>query len=303
MRSPYVVVTINLDHVRRSAEEIRRTTGVALMPVIKADAYGLGAARVADALASVASEFAYFYLQEAREIRRPGLVLGPPLGTPTEFRELSVRPTIGNLEDAERFADMPVCIKVDSGMQRFGCPAEQLDALVARCDVQDYMTHATTMDAVQRFIAAVGHRGRPKHAACTALLGDRAAWLDAVRPGIGLYRGAVRVTTRLVAIRETHGPIGYTGFTAPRVGVMLVGYASNMHSSPVLINGRPQRVLEAGMNTSFVSVDPADRTGDEVVLLGDGLTEQAIATHLQIRPHEVLCRYCTMGERRYLAGG
>ncbi len=299
MRSPYVDVVVDLDHVRASAESIRRNTGVALIPVIKADAYGLGAVQVADALATVASEFAYFYIDEARQVRRPGLALGPPLGDPAEYRELSVRPTIGRLADADRFAGSPVCIEVDTGMQRFGCGGEQLDALAARCDVQDYMTHAVAIEGVQRFVELVGHRGRPKHAACSTLLHRPEAWLDAVRPGFALYRGAVRVSTRLVALRATKTPIGYTGFETPRVGIVLCGYASGLRPGPVLINGRQQHVLEVGMNTCFVSADARDEVGDEVVLLGDELTEQALAIHHQIRPHEVLCRYTAMGPRRY----
>jgi alanine racemase len=57
------------------------------------------------------------------------------------------------------------------------------------------------------------------------------------------------------------------------------------------------------MNSSFVSVEPSDRVGDEVVLLGDGLTEALLAQHLDCREHEVLCRYCSMGARSYVFGG
>ena len=62
MRSPHVSVAINLDAVRHAGEQIRVQTGVALIAVIKADAYGLGAERVADTLAAIADEFAYFSL-------------------------------------------------------------------------------------------------------------------------------------------------------------------------------------------------------------------------------------------------
>jgi alanine racemase len=68
----------------------------------------------------------------------------------------------------------------------------------------------------------------------------------------------------------------------------------------VLINGRPQRLLEVGMNTSFVSVDAGDKPGDEVVLLGDGLSEATLAAHFGCREHEVLCRYTSMGPRQYV---
>lgn len=300
MRCPQVQVTINLDQVRAAAEAIRAKTGVGLIAVIKADAYGLGAARVADTLASVVNEFAYFAVSEAREVGRPGLILGPPEGDPAEYRELDLRPAVANRAAAQKFARTRVAVKVDTGMQRFGCPPEDLDDLVARCDVEDFFSHAVTLDAIERLRLACAGRGRPLHAAATCLLDHPEAWFDAVRPGLALYRGAVRVTTRLQSIRETAGPVGYTGFRWSRVGIILAGYSNFVLPAPVLINGRPQRLLEVGMNTGFVSVDPTDKPGDEVVLLGGGLTEAVLAEHLHVREHEILCRYTAMGPRHYV---
>ena len=121
-----------------------------LIAVIKADAYGLGGLRVADALASVVSEFAYFAVSEAREVGRPGLILGPPEGDPAEYRELNLRPAVANRAAARKFAGMHVAVKVDTGMQRFGCPPDDLDDLVARCEVEDFFSHAVTLEAIQR---------------------------------------------------------------------------------------------------------------------------------------------------------
>jgi alanine racemase len=301
MRGPQVQVTINLDHVRAAAETIRAQTGVGLIAVIKADAYGLGAAQVADTLASIVQEFAFFAVSEAREVGRPGLILGPPEGDPAAYRELGLRPAVANRAAAQKFTGQRVAVKVDTGMQRFGCPPEDLDDLVARCEVEDYFSHAVTLEAIERLREACSRRGRPIHAAATCLLGQRQAWFDAVRPGLALYRGAVRVTTRLQSVRETAGPVGYTGFRWSRVGIILAGYSNLIAPAPVLINGRPQRLLEVGMNTSFVSVDPTDKPGAEVVLLGDGLTEAMLAEPLHVREHEILCRYTAMGPRHYVA--
>ena len=278
-------------------------TGVRLIAVIKADAYGCGAKRVADALASVADEFAYFWLSEAREMGRPGLVLGPADGSPSDYRDLGVRPAVGTVAEAERFTGLRVALRVDTGMQRFGCLPEELDDLVGHCDVEDFYSHVDTVAAAQRLQAACAGRGRPFHAAATSLLDHPETWFDAVRPGLALYRGAVRVTTRLHAVRQTSGPIGYTGFEHPHVGVILAGYSNFLQLGPVVINGHQQRTLEIGMNTTFVSVDPHDKPGDEVTLLGDGLDEAELAQHFDIRQHEVLCRYTAMGPRHYTTGG
>ncbi len=303
MRTPSIHVTINLDEVRAVAEQIRTHTGVGLIAVIKADAYGLGAPLVADTLASVVDDFAYFTVEEARAVRRPGLVLGPPLDDPNDYQQLVLRPAIASLSDVDRFADQHVAIKVDTGMQRFGAAPEQIDELSARCEVSEYFAHAVTESGTEILRDACAGRGKPLHAAPTCLLDNPKTWFDAVRPGLALYRRAIRVTTKLQLVRDTIGPIGYTGFHAPRVGVILGGYSNGLSPAPVLINSRRQRLLEIGMNTSFVSVDPGDKTGDEVILLGAALSTADLAAELNVREHEVLCRYCGMGPRTYVTVG
>ena len=299
MRSRHITCTVDLDRIRANAEEIKRRTRVRLVGVIKADAYGLGAARVADALAGVVDEFGYFSVPEAREVGRPGVVIGPPEGEPSEFRELRLRPVVGSIADAQRFAGMQVGVSVDTGMQRFGCDPRELEDVIRIARPDEFHTHAGTIDAIATFRRLVGGQRTSMLAACTAMLDSPESWLDGVRPGLGLYRGSLRVTARLVSVRETRGPIGYTGFSAPRVGIILGGYSNRIQSAPVLVNGRPQRVLEVGMNSSYVTVDPRDRAGDEVVLLGDGLSEAEVAAALGVREHEVLCRYGSMGVRAY----
>jgi alanine racemase len=303
MRSRHVDVTINLDQVRSSAERIRDQTRVPIIAVIKTDAYGCGAAHVADALAGVVHEFAYFNVHEAREVGRPGLIIGPPEGDPAQYRELGLRPTLMSRADTARFRDGPVAISVDTGMQRFGCDPADLDEMFASGRVHDMYTHPQGVAAVARLRELGRGRGCRLHAACTSLLPVREAWLDAVRPGFALYRGSVRVTTRLHAVRSTYGPAGYTSFAHPHIGIILAGYSNLVREGPIVISGRRQRLLEVGMNSSFASVDPRDRVGDEVVLLGDGLTEEELGAHHHCRPHEILCRYTAMGQRRHVCNG
>jgi alanine racemase len=109
----------------------------------------------------------------------------------------------------------------------------------------------------------------------------------------------LRVSARLFSTRATSGPAGYTGFEHPYIGIVLAGYSNGLRPAPVRINGRPQRLLEVGMNSSFVSLDAADQTGDEVVLLGDDLSAEEVAAALGCRPHEVHCRYAALGIRQY----
>jgi alanine racemase len=303
MRSRYLNVRIDLDRVRASAEKIRARTGVRLIAVIKADAYGLGAVRVTEALTGVADDFGYFSIHEAREVGRPGIVFGPPDGEAADYEALKLRPAVSNREQAERYQKLRPLLNVDTGMQRFGCRPQEVDDLLAHCRIEEAFTHTDQPDGAAVLRAVCGGRVPVIHAANTGLLDYPDTWLDAVRPGLGLYEGAVRVTTTLAAVRDTSGPIGYTGFSAPRVGVILAGYSHQLRPGPVLINGRRQRILECGMNTSYVSVDRTDREGDEAVLLGNELTEAELAAQLDMRPHEVLCRFTSLGQRSYVSGG
>ncbi len=299
MRSRHIRVEIDLDRVRASAEAIRRRTGVALIAVVKADAYGLGAGRVIAAIESVADSLAFFSLHEARAVGRGGLVLGPPAGAPQAYRDLGLRPTVTDAHQARRLAGLPVAVCVDTGMQWLGCPPETLDELLAITQADEVYTHGNDVGAARRLRKLVRGRAVRLHAAATALLDQPEAWLDAVRPGLALYRGAVRVTGRLAAVRPTRGPVGYSGFESACVGILLAGYSHGLRPAPVIVNGRRQRILEVGMNTALVSVDPTDRAGDPVVLLGDALPESDLADALGVRPHEVLCRYTALGRRIY----
>ncbi|MBL8880963.1 MAG: alanine racemase [Phycisphaerales bacterium] len=304
MRSRSINVQINLDSIRTAAASIRRKTGVRLIAVIKADAYGLGARRVADALADIADDFAYFNLAEAREVGRPGIVLGPPEGAPADYRELNLRPSIGTIADAQRFAGNAVALAIDVGMQRFGAPPEIIDELLRITAAREAHAHTVTPEGVAALSRAAAGRIAFLHAAASSLLDDPSAWLHAVRPGVALYRGAMRVSTRLHSVRETPGAsVGYSGFHAARVGIILAGYCNLLRPAPVMMNGRKQELLEVGMNSSFVSVDSADRIGDEVVLLGGGISECELAGRLNCREHEVLCRYGSMGQRSYVLSG
>ena len=68
-------------------------------------------------------------------------------------------------------------------------------------------------------------------------------------------------------------------------GVILAGYSHGLRPGPCLVNGRRTRIIEAGMQSAFVEVCGQEKVGDEVVLLGDQLTEAEIAA-------EKLCFPC-----------
>jgi alanine racemase len=114
-----------------------------LLFVAKDDAYGLGSVMAAKvALANGADQLAVFTLGEAAELRTAGvaapiLLLGERL--PDELPwvlELGLEPCVGRLEVARQLAELgrrrdrpvPVHLKINTGMNRFGLPWREAEA-------------------------------------------------------------------------------------------------------------------------------------------------------------------------------
>jgi alanine racemase len=307
-RSPHVTVQVDLARVRANALAIKQRVRADVLAVVKADAYGLGAAQVIAVIADVVDGFCFFNLHEVVDIYYAGLSSKPAIVFQPAFPEVTsewdrhhVRPVVASIEQAEAWRSWEPILSVDTGQQRFACPPQDVDAALRAGKCREAMTHASTPEQVRRFRELVGGRGLRLHAAGSALLEEPTAWFDAVRPGLALYRGAARVSARLVEVRDSTGPAGYTGFVTPRHGVILCGYSNGLRAGPCLMNGRRSRVLEVGMQTAFVECEPPDRAGDEVVLLGGGLSEDDVAAAWGTPPHTALVQLAGAGERRYLS--
>jgi alanine racemase len=304
--STAVRVHVNLAQVRTVADCIRRLTKVDVLAVLKADAYGLGAHQVAEAIADVVQGFCFFSLKEAiaanldAKWRKPSILLGPPGSmVAQDYLSLDVRPAVSNVQQAKALRKANPILCVDAGMQRFACPESEIDPVIEAGEIREAFAHAPTMEHVRRFKQITAGRGLKLHAAASNLLGEMDARLDAVRPGFELYRDALEVTTNLVEVHETQGPAGYTAFQSEHFGVILCGYSNGLRKGPCRINGQVRQVLEVGMQSAFVEIGKLDRVGDEVVLLGFGLTPEAIAEKWNCTPHEVIVRLAASGLREY----
>lgn len=221
-------VEIDLGAIAGNARALARIAAPAeVMAVLKADAYGHGAVRVAHtALRNGASACAVACLSEAQTLRHAGidapiLVLGyTPAWQAREAVRAGVSITVFDLEtalaldEAARALDttVHVHVKVDTGMRRLGlAPTGVAPFLRQLCDlpglaVDGLFTHTACADdlspdghaataaqlaALRRVLAEVDAAGlRPPkvHAANSALmLGAPEARYDLVRPGIALY--------------------------------------------------------------------------------------------------------------------
>ncbi len=220
-------VRIDLDAIAHNVHALRVLAGVPLIAVLKADAYGHGALRVArTVLMAGAQMLAVATLGEARALRQaditaPILVLGyTPPWQAREAVALAVTCTIFDadvaqaLADAARDLDRPalVHVKVDTGMARLGLQPDQAGAFLQMLAanyaghglrVEGLYTHFATADsadetfarsqlerfiAVEKEIVAAGLRPPLIHAAnSAATLRFAEARFDMVRPGIACY--------------------------------------------------------------------------------------------------------------------
>ena len=132
-------VEINLDNLRYNCEQLRGMLkdGVALMAVVKADAYGHGDVEVANAISEFSDWFAVSNLMEAKRLRRAGidkpiLILGyTPVENCVDLAEMGITQTVLGADYAKELSEAAVSagitvevhIKVDTGMSRIGFAA------------------------------------------------------------------------------------------------------------------------------------------------------------------------------------
>jgi len=233
-------VDVDLGALVTNARTLATLTGTRLLPMVKANGYGLGATAVARALESLEPwGYGVASAEEGAELRRAGiarpiLVASPLLVEAVEAHLThDLRPTIGDRGALDAWcarSTRAFHVEIDSGMGRAGLrwddPAA-LDAMATRLREasgwEGVFTHFHSADsdpasaAVQwdRFLgvlAALPRRPSLVHAAnSAAALQGRAYAGDLIRPGIYLYGGmagghvpatVATLRTRVLAVRR-----------------------------------------------------------------------------------------------------
>lgn len=129
-------VEIDLGALVRNGERFARAAGVPLLPMIKADAYGLGAERAASALDSLDPwGFGVATVEEGADLRHAGvtrriLVFSPLL--PAQFdavERFELRPVLGDPGAIRQWGArlLPWHLMIDTGMNRAGVPWRDID--------------------------------------------------------------------------------------------------------------------------------------------------------------------------------
>lgn len=220
-------VEIDLGALAHNIKQLKNilSENTQLMAVVKADAYGHGAVNVAKvALDSGASWLAIATIEEGIELRKAGitssiLILGAT-NSAAEVKaiwEWQLQPTICSLAQAEVFAqtlaslggELPVHIKLDTGMSRLGFPWQAAVTVVEKIQrlpglkIFSVYSHLATADQLdntilqlqqQRFQQAISSLAKAKisiplqHLAnCAAVLTSREFDYDLVRTGLAMY--------------------------------------------------------------------------------------------------------------------
>lgn len=217
---------IDHDALRWNLRQIREKVGanVKILSMVKANAYGHGAAAVAQTLAGAGGDaFGVATLEEGVELRRSGIhapilvVAGAYEEQLAEFFAHSLTPVVHDLTRLERLekavrrrsATLNVHLKIDTGMGRLGLVAAESEAWIPELKnlaalkiegVFSHFSHAESVDGdytrrqLEIFNRVVerlrGEQIAPPlvhFANSAATITLPAAYFDMVRPGIMLY--------------------------------------------------------------------------------------------------------------------
>jgi alanine racemase len=207
-------VEIDLGALLRNGARVAEHTGSRLLPMVKADAYGLGAVRVACALQDLDPwGFGVATVAEGDELRRSGIERPIIVFTPVlrhdfdAVRRARLTPALGDAESIRiwRRSGLPWQLAVDTGMNRAGIGWREIDSLrelLAAAPPQGVFTHFHSAERAdgsrdeqeRRFhavIAALPARPAMVHAenspaAARRGESDNTPWTVA-RPGVFLY--------------------------------------------------------------------------------------------------------------------
>ncbi|MBY6263872.1 alanine racemase [Azospirillum sp. 412522] len=222
------ILTVDLDAVVANWTQLRdRVAPAECSAVVKADAYGLGVARVVPALAAAGCRtFVVAQFEEALAVRRALETVAPeiqaqaqvfslgglPPGYEADFPANRILPVLNHLGEiaawrafaAARGEVLPAVIHLDTGMNRLGLGPDELDDLAGHpewlegIDVRYWMTHLACADEFDspmtgeqlgRFRNALARlpKAKASFANSSGIFHGKDHHFDLARPGCALY--------------------------------------------------------------------------------------------------------------------
>ncbi len=311
-------LTIDLAALKANWRALDAETRVETAAVVKADAYGLGIARVAPALAEAgARQFFVAVAEEGVALRRVlgegpriSVFSGHMAGDTALLQGADLVPIINSVEQLTRHMEtlpnLPFGLQLDSGMNRLGLEHAEWRAIrdialrqsptlvmshLACADTPDDGMNAVQCDA---FMLMTDGIDAPRSLAATGgiLLGERYHF-DLTRPGIGLYGGlpfvdARPVVTLDVPVIQTRSvepgeTVGYGGTwkaTVPsRIATVSAGYADGL----IRHMGPRARMHAGGVSVPLAGRVSMDLMGVDVTALDHNPeTLQLVGNHQSV---------------------
>ena len=262
------ILTIDLDAIVANWRALDRMSSAETGAVVKADAYGLGAARVARALARAGCRRFFVAMAEEGAVVRRALGPGPEIcifsghmrGDTDTIGDLGLTPMLNSLDQLTRHFEAlpghPFGIQLDTGMNRLGMEWDEWAAVAETALAQGptmLMSHLACADEpdhpmnpyqLDMFCQMTDGLGAPRSLSATGgiLLGPDYHF-DITRPGIGLYGAApyteatpvVRLDLPVVQIRtlQQGEVVGYANSwqaeRPSRIATLSAGYADGLH--------------------------------------------------------------------------
>ncbi|MEM6912958.1 MAG: alanine racemase, partial [Pseudomonadota bacterium] len=257
-------LTVDLGALRRNARAMMAMRpGAELMPVVKADAYGLGAENVVNALvADGIGHYFVAFVEEATKLHRAVpravfYVFGAASGSGPNSEH--IRPVLFRREDLDAWSGSPCAVQIEIGMNRLGLRVEALEGLSPRHDVALVMAHMSDAgtpsspriaEQREQFMKLTDQLKTlfPNAALSLSSTGHlmlgTAADEAAIRPGIGLYGGApgpqgsletvATFEARVMSVHDVPAgeTVGYSGrwtaTRASRIATLGAGYADGL---------------------------------------------------------------------------
>ena len=260
-------LTIDLTAIAANWRALDKLTECETAAVIKADAYGLGVAKVGPALAQAGARLFFVAATEEGTALRRALGAGPQIfvfsghmpGDADIIRAANLTPLINSVDQllthVEALPGHPFGLQLDTGMNRLGMEPAEWSALrdialaqrpelimshLACADEPDHVMNQMQLDS---FIEMTQGIDVPRSLAATGgiILGQKYHF-DLTRPGVGLYGGlpfvdANPVITLDVPVIQTRDvapgeSVGYANaFVAKsptRVATIAAGYADGL---------------------------------------------------------------------------
>jgi alanine racemase len=260
-------LSIDLDALVTNWRSLDALSNAETGAVVKADGYGLGAARVARALARAGARRFFVALAEEGAALRDALGPGPEInvmsghmaGDADMIGDLSLTPIINSAEQLlrhiESLPNIPFGVQLDTGMNRLGMEAAEWASLaeiilgqkptlvMSHLACADEPGHDMNRAQLSTFHELTDGIDVPRSLAATGgILLGKDFHFDVTRPGIGLYGGlpfdlaspVVRLALPVIQTREVEPgeTVGYSNTftaTAPmRVATVSAGYADGL---------------------------------------------------------------------------